>query len=73
MTPIAIATGHPLERAACVLHGRFANLGRRGLRLDGRLVSPQQLVVAANEVLAAAGYPLIAYPGIAEVQRRGKR
>lgn len=64
--PAALACGDPVERAALVLGGRFCCDRRGSLRLDGRPASLPLVVGAANEVLAARGHPLIAFPGVAE-------
>lgn len=64
--PAALACGNPVERAALALEGRFYSDRRGALRLDGRPASLSLVVEAANEVLAARGHPLIAFPGVAE-------
>lgn len=66
--PAAVA-GNPLMRAQQLLGKRVAEV-HGGWRLDGRPASTAQVVAAANDVAAERGQVRIAYPGIAEVQRR---
>ena len=71
-TGIPIVSGHPFDRALSALHRR-ANAKGGCFRLDGQPVSAVNLIREANRVLLVSGYPLIAYPGVAEVQRRDGR
>jgi len=56
---------NPLYRARRILGDRVVPVPDGMYRLDGRLVTPRQLVCTANDVLEASGLPVIAYPGTA--------
>lgn len=55
---------NPLYRARRILGDRVVPVPDGMYRLDGRPVTPRQLVVAANEALETCGLPVIAYPGV---------
>ena len=72
-SPVLVKTGSPFERAAELLGSRFERTDT-GFRLDGRVASAPQVIIAANAVAAQRGLPLIAYPGVAEIHTsRGGR
>lgn len=66
--PVIVA-GNPLMRAQQLLGKRMEAVSA-GWRLDGRPASTVQIITAANDVAAQRGLVRIAYPGVAEVQRR---
>ncbi len=67
-----IVAGNPLIRAQQLLGKRLVEVPG-GWRLDGRPASTAQVVTAANDVAGQRGLTCIAYPGVAEVQRRVAR
>ena len=67
--PIAEAAGrdgfsHPVARALWALGCRARPTGCGDVLLDGRRAALVRVVAEANRCLAAAGRPVIAYPGI---------
>lgn len=66
--PVVVA-GNPFMRAQLLLGRRLQEVPG-GWRLDGRPSAPRQVIAAANDVAAERGEVRIAYPGVAEVQRR---
>lgn len=67
-----IVAGNPLMRAQQLLGKRLKEVSG-GWRLDDRPASTVQVITAANDVAAERGLVRIAYPGVAEVQRRVAR
>lgn len=72
MSGLVVVAGNPLIRAQALLGDRMVEVPG-GYRLDGRPASTAQVVAAANDVAVRQGCPRIAYPGVAEVQRRAAR
>lgn len=55
---------HPVARALWALGGRVRTVGRGDVLLDGRRAALPRVVAEANRCLAAAGRPVIPYPGV---------